>query len=186
MKKIQLIISLTTALLLCIGCNKSDTTVNRTPIDQIVTAEPTATPISAMPTTDFINLALSEGSYSRDTLISYMTESGYDETTAINAVDNSDINWNEQAIGYSKFLLQTSSYSYSGLVDALAISGFTTEQATYGANNCNADWIAEAIEAAGIYYPNYISNRPKLIEKLQTNGFTLEQATTAADSVINK
>ncbi|NYI42035.1 DUF2510 domain-containing protein [Demequina lutea] len=80
---------------------------------------------------------------SRDSLIATLQVGGFTDADAEYAVDTMNVDWNEQAANWAKFLLdyktrkpegKIGSFSRSELITEVELSGFTTEQATYGVN----------------------------------------------------
>ena len=71
-------------------------------------------------------------SFSREGLINQLEFEGYSNESAIYAVDNIPVNWNEQAAKKAQEYLDYSSFSRQGLLDQLIYEGFTDEQALYG------------------------------------------------------
>lgn len=75
---------------------------------------------------------LSFTSFSRTGLIDQLEYEGYSTETATFAVDNYNIDWNEQAAKKAQEYLDFSSFSRDELIDQLEYEGFTAEQAEYG------------------------------------------------------
>lgn len=75
---------------------------------------------------------LSFTSFSRTGLIDQLEFDGYSTETATFAVDNYNIDWNEQAAKKAQEYLDVSSFSRAELIDQLEYEGFTAEQAEYG------------------------------------------------------
>jgi hypothetical protein len=75
---------------------------------------------------------LSHQSFSRKGLIEQLEYEGYSLADATYAVDNVDVDWNEQAALKAKSYLSHQSFSRSGLLEQLVYEGFTLPQATYG------------------------------------------------------
>jgi hypothetical protein len=57
---------------------------------------------------------------------------GYSTNDATWAVDNLDVDWNEQAAKTAQDYLDYTSFSRSGLIGQLEFDGYTPEQAEYG------------------------------------------------------
>jgi hypothetical protein len=72
--------------------------------------------------------------FSRSGLIEQLEFEGYDKADANWAVDELDVDWNEQAAKSAETYLEFSAFSRSGLIDQLEFEGYTTAQATYGAD----------------------------------------------------
>jgi hypothetical protein len=75
---------------------------------------------------------LSHQSFSRKGLIEQLEYEGYSTADATYAVDNVDVDWNEQAALKARSYLSHQSFSRSGLIEQLVYEGFTLAQATYG------------------------------------------------------
>jgi hypothetical protein len=72
--------------------------------------------------------------FSRTGLIEQLEYEQYDTADATWAVDQLDVDWNEQAALSAQSYLDYSSFSRQGLIDQLVYEGFTADQATYGVN----------------------------------------------------
>lgn len=75
---------------------------------------------------------LNYSGFSRKGLISQLEFEKFSTEDAIYAVDNIDVDWNEQAVKKAKSYLDNSAFSREGLINQLEFEGFTTQQATYG------------------------------------------------------
>ena len=71
-------------------------------------------------------------SFSRQGLVDQLLFENYSPEAAQYAVDNIDVDWNEQAVKMAQQYLDFTSFSRQGLVDQLVFDGFTAEQAEYG------------------------------------------------------
>lgn len=82
--------------------------------------------------------------FSRKGLIHKLSSKGGDEYSVADAtiaVDNLDIDWNQQAIGVAKDYLEYQGFSCKRLIEQMSSSDgskFTVEQATYGAQQAGA------------------------------------------------
>lgn len=70
--------------------------------------------------------------FSKSGLIEQLEYEGYPTEEATFAVDQIEVDWNEQAVKSAQSYLEYTSFSRSGLIEQLQYEGFTTEQATYG------------------------------------------------------
>ena len=70
--------------------------------------------------------------FSRTGLIDQLAFENYSPEAAEYAVDNVDVDWNEQAVKSAEQYLRTMPFSPAELVDQLIFEGFTPEQAQYG------------------------------------------------------
>lgn len=70
--------------------------------------------------------------FSRQGLIEQLEYEGFSTEDATFAVDNIEVDWNEQAALKAESYLEFSSFSRQGLIDQLLFEGFTQEQAEYG------------------------------------------------------
>ena len=70
--------------------------------------------------------------FSEEGLVSQLEFEDYSTEAARYAVENVDVDWNEQAVKKAESYLEYSSFSPEGLVSQLEFEGFTTEQAQYG------------------------------------------------------
>ncbi|TNC16630.1 hypothetical protein FHE66_14750 [Georgenia sp. 311] len=75
---------------------------------------------------------LAAGPASRSGLIAQLEFEGYPVRDATWAVDQLDIDWEEEATRSATGYLQTMPFSRDGLVDQLLSEGFTQEQAEHG------------------------------------------------------
>lgn len=75
---------------------------------------------------------LRSSSFSRKGLIEQLKYEEYSTEEATYAVDNIDVDWNEQAAKCAESYLKSSSFSRKGLIEQLKYEGFTTAQAEYG------------------------------------------------------
>lgn len=75
---------------------------------------------------------LRSSAFSRKGLIEQLKYEEYSTEEATYAVDNIDVDWNEQAAKCAESYLKSSSFSRKGLIDQLKYEGFTTAQAEYG------------------------------------------------------
>jgi len=78
---------------------------------------------------DYLNFS----AFSRSGLIEQLEFEGYSKKDATFAVDNVEVNWNEQAAKSAEQYLDFSNFSRSGLIEQLEFEGFTSKQAIYGA-----------------------------------------------------
>ena len=69
--------------------------------------------------------------FSRQGLINQLEFEGFEENDIIFAVDNVEVDWNEQCYKKAKSYLQYSSFSKQGLIDQLEFEGFTDAQIAY-------------------------------------------------------
>ena len=87
---------------------------------------------------------LSISGFSRDGLIEQLSSDagdGYAIADATTAVDNLNVDWNEQAVRTAKNYLGIMGFSCSGLIEQLssdAGEGYTVSQASYGAQQAGA------------------------------------------------
>ena len=77
---------------------------------------------------------------SRAGLIELLVYDGFSESEAENAVDNADIDWNEQAARQARSYLDTMEYTRDELIDQLEYDKFSHEEAVYGVDHCDAAW----------------------------------------------
>ncbi len=69
--------------------------------------------------------------FSREGLIDQLEYEGYAEDDIIFAVDNVEVNWNEECYEDAQSYLDLMSFSKSGLMDQLEYEGYTYEQIQY-------------------------------------------------------
>ncbi|RWZ60127.1 hypothetical protein EQV77_02215 [Halobacillus fulvus] len=74
---------------------------------------------------------ISFSGFSRTGLIEQLEFEGFSTEDATFAVDNIQVDWNEQAVISAEQYLDTMSFSRSGLIEQLEFEGYTPEQATY-------------------------------------------------------
>ncbi len=72
--------------------------------------------------------------FSREGLIKQLEFEGYTTEDATWAVDQLDVDWNEQAVLAAENYLEMMPFSREGLIQQLEFEGYTTEQATYAAD----------------------------------------------------
>ncbi|WP_223881188.1 Ltp family lipoprotein [Nesterenkonia ebinurensis] len=72
--------------------------------------------------------------FSREGLIGQLEFEDYTTAEAEFAVDNVEVDWNEQAVRVAESYLDYTSFSRQGLIDQLLFEGFTQEQAEHGVN----------------------------------------------------
>ena len=70
--------------------------------------------------------------FSKPGLIKQLKFEKYPEKDAVWAVNQLDVNWNEQAALAAENYLSTQSFSRQGLIDQLKFEGYTQQQAEYG------------------------------------------------------
>lgn len=75
---------------------------------------------------------LSHMAFSRKSLINQLKYEGFTTEESTYAVDNIEVDWNEQAAKKAESYLSHSSFSRKGLIDQLKYEGFTQAQAEYG------------------------------------------------------
>ena len=70
-------------------------------------------------------------SFSKEGLIEQLKYEGFSDEDATFAVDNIEVDWNEQAYLKAESYLTTFAFSKDGLIDQLKYEGFTNEQIDY-------------------------------------------------------
>jgi hypothetical protein len=75
---------------------------------------------------------LEYSAFSKPGLIKQLKFEKYPEKDAVWAVNQLDVNWNEQAALSAEQYLSTSSFSRDGLINQLKFEGYTQAQAEYG------------------------------------------------------
>ena len=124
------------------------------------------------------NIYLNTSSFSRSGLISQLLFHGYSREDATEAVDNLNIDWNEQALGKAQEYLSVLPYSRQGLIDQLIFEGFTQEQADYGADavgfaNDAQDISLSNAERTALNYLSFMAfSRSGLIAQLEFEGYS--------------
>lgn len=78
---------------------------------------------------------LSTAAFSRSGLIDQLKFEGYSTKDATFAVNDVEVDWNEQAAKSAESYLEISNFSRSGLIEQLKYEGFTSEQSVYGADS---------------------------------------------------
>lgn len=113
-----------------------------------------------------------------------LKEQGFTDAHAEYALDNVEVDWQQQAVAVAGAWLAGSGFSKQGLHDGLANSGFTAEQATYAVDQQPVDWAAQAERVAkALLAANQTSERGELIQMLTERSFTAEEAASAATKV---
>ncbi|GAB3079174.1 Ltp family lipoprotein [Nocardioides zeae] len=70
--------------------------------------------------------------FSRSGLIDQLEFEGYETAEAEYAVDNIDVDWNDEAAEAAEGYLDMMGFSRSGLIEQLQFEGYTAEQAAFG------------------------------------------------------
>lgn len=105
------------------------------------------------------------------------------------AMDNLDVDWNEQALRSAEEYLEFSAFSYLGLFDQLTSEygeSFTPEQAQYAVDSVNADWNEQALKSALSYLEFMPMSDAELFDQLVSEygeQFTPEQAQYAINNL---
>ena len=73
--------------------------------------------------------------FSKQGLIEQLEFEGYSKADAKFAVNNIDVDWNDQAALKAESYLDISGFSKQGLIEQLEFEGFTTAQAEFGAKS---------------------------------------------------
>jgi len=120
--------------------------------------------------------------YSRLGIIDYLVETeGFSKSTATEAVDSMNIDWQKMAAQCAKEYLDAMPMSYQELQEQLVYEQFSEEDATYGVDNCDVDWDGqdgldmavraanEMIDADSSYTKDDVANH------LSSNYYTDEQ-----------
>jgi len=159
-----------------------------TPVPATPTPKPTATPKPSgeMSTeqTNAIRAAekyLAYTAFSQEGLIGQLEFEKYTHESAVYAVEQIDVDWNEQAVRAAIKYLDYTAFSYTGLIKQLEFEKYTHEQAVYGADNCGADWMEQAVLCAAKYLDYTAFSKSTLISQLEFEGFTHEQAVYGAE-----
>ena len=71
--------------------------------------------------------------YSEKGVIEYLEGKGHSTEDATYAVQNIDVDWNEQAVKFAEAYMRRTSLSGEKIVEQLMYEGFTGEQAVYAA-----------------------------------------------------
>lgn len=77
---------------------------------------------------------LDYSAFSKKGLIKQLEFEKFDKKDAEYAVENIDVDWNEQAVKKAESYLDYSSFSKQGLIEQLEFEGFTKAEAQYGAD----------------------------------------------------
>lgn len=121
--------------------------------------------------------------FSRSGLIHQLEYEGYDHAVAVQAVDDIEADWREQAAKKAKEYLETMPFSRSGLIHQLEYEGFSGDEAVYGTDSAGADWNQQAAKKAQEYISLMSFSRDSLIRQLEYEGYTSEQAAYGASAV---
>lgn len=121
--------------------------------------------------------------FSRSGLIHQLEYEGYDHAVAVQAVDDIEADWREQAAKKAKEYLETMPFSRSGLIHQLEYEGFSGDEAAYGTDSTGADWNQQAAKKAQEYISLMSFSRNSLIHQLEYEGYTSEQAAYGASAV---
>ena len=73
--------------------------------------------------------------FSKEGLVEQLEFEGFSNKDATFAVNNIDVDWNEQAARKAENYLDVSGFSRQGLIEQLEFEGFTAKQAAYGAKS---------------------------------------------------
>lgn len=126
---------------------------------------------------------LSHSAFSYGRLIAQLEYEQFSHDDAVYAVDNCEVDWNEQALKKAESYLSNSAFSYSRLIEQLEYEQFTHEQAVYAVDNCVVDWNEQAVKKAESYLSHSAFSRGRLIDQLEYEGFTSEQAEYGVNAV---
>lgn len=121
--------------------------------------------------------------FSKEGLYEQLVVDGYSEDAARNAVNQIDVDFQENALQYANDFLGTSGFSELGLRDQLDYLGFTPDQIDYAINHIEADWNEEARLSALSYLEHTSLSGEELYEQLIYEGFTEGQAAYAMEQV---
>ena len=77
---------------------------------------------------------LKYSSFSKKGLTEQLKFEGFEESDITFAVNNVEVDWNEQCYKKAKSYLEYSSFSKQGLIDQLEFEGFTADQIAYAIN----------------------------------------------------
>lgn len=122
--------------------------------------------------------------YSYEGLKAVLVGDGYSEADAKFGLDNTQTDWNAQAVRKAQEYLTFQPFSQSSLVEQLTFDKFTREQAEYGAANCGANWIDLATQKAKTQVEGSSNiSHAELVDRLQKDGFTQAQAEAGAKAV---
>ena len=122
--------------------------------------------------------------YSRNGLIDKLQSEGFSNTDATYAADNSNADWEEQALKSAEHHMQNETHSYNDLISVLENEKFTNDEAVYGADFCGADWYDQAIKKGREHLDSGSYSFDSLVEQLEADGFAYEEATYAATELI--
>ena len=138
--------------------------------------------------------------FSREGLINQLEFEGFEENDIVFAVNNVEVDWNEQCYKKAKSYLRYSSFSKQGLIDQLEFEGFTDAQIAYaiekvgygsvqGDNENQENEISmtigqrNALEKAEDYLRYSAFSREGLIDQLEYEGFEENDIIFAVDNV---
>ncbi len=104
------------------------------PAEDIVEVEPSLT-VSQENAIRKAESYLDVSGFSKEGLVEQLEFEGFSNKDAAFAVNNIDVDWNEQAARKAENYLDVSGFSRQGLIEQLEFEGFTAKQAAYGAKS---------------------------------------------------
>lgn len=127
--------------------------------------------------------------YSKADLTSSLKKEGRTDAEIKYALNNSNIDWNNQALKRAQTLIEgyTDGLSKTELEGKLKDLGFGSDEIAYAVDHCNADWNQQALKRAKSLLGGYKDglSRPELRAELTSNklGFTESEADFALSKI---
>lgn len=131
---------------------------------------------------------LSGSGFSYSQLVSQLEYEKFSHEDAVFVVDNSKVDWNEQAVISAKTTLAAGGKSEKELKEMLIYEKFSEEQANYAIKNVNADYYEQAVYQACFYKYSSSSSYTKeeATDRLKSRGYTAEEIEFAIKTVYEK
>ena len=132
-KILATILTLCLAIYLLVACvyEEGSSPTNENPNESIKEKVEDLLSIGQKNALDKAKSYLKYSAFSREGLINQLDFEGFEEDDIIFAVDNVEVDWNEQCYEKAKSYLKYSSFSKQSLINQLEFEGFTDEQIAY-------------------------------------------------------
>lgn len=181
-KVILLVLTLCLALSAFVGCASSDGGMTVGQKNALKKAE----------------LYLRTSSFSRESLITQLEFEGFEKDDIIFAVDNVEVDWNEQCYKKAEGYLKYMAFSKQGLADQLEFEGFTSSQISYALSKVGYGSLEDeadenesnltigqknALNQAESYLKTMAFSRQGLINQLEYEGYDEADILFAVDNV---
>ena len=135
--------------------------------------------------------ALSNYSYSKDELTSYLKDEHYDDATIKYVINNCGVDWKEQTAIKVKDALASGGSSKTSLLELLVYEGFNEDHVKEALSKNNYDFYEQAASDACFYkytYKNYggAKTREEAETLLRSNGYSNEEIKFALKTIYDE